>query len=331
MRPVRATIDAVASDPSVDQDGGSAAPALSWRRHWLRFTAELVRKITEHHTLLIASGVAFSSVLGLIPALVAVVALYGLVASPEDVESNLEPLTKALPRDAADLIISQLENVTGISSSQVTVGLVIGLIGVVWALSNSVNAIVMAIRVAQEMPSPHNWVQGRLFAIKLSVIAVTATALSIWLVVALPELLDRYRPNNDLRRLIEITRFPAVIVTSAFSIALLYRAVVGHRSGRYRFMSIGAVIGTAIWVSSTVGLSIVYGSIGELDSTFGSLGAVAALMVWLYLSAVAVLFGAEIDGLLHRGDHREDLVPGRAFSALVADDPVGPDVDGQPS
>ena len=71
-------------------------------------------------------------------------------------------------------------------------------------------------------------------------------------------------------------------------------------------MSVGAIMGTVIWVGSTIGLSIVYSYIGQLDSTFGSLGAVAALMVWFYLSAVAVLVGAEIDGLLHRGDHLDE-------------------------
>jgi membrane protein len=137
-------------------------------------------------------------------------------------------------------------------------------------------------------------------------VAVTATASSIWLVVALPVWLDRYRLTSDVERLIYVLRFPAVITTSALSIALLYRAVVGHRSGRYSFMSVGAIIGTAIWVASTIGLSSVYNYIGQLDSTFGSLGAVAALMVWFYLSAVAVLVGAEVDGLLHRGDYLDE-------------------------
>ena len=289
-------------EPIVPEDDETVS---SLRRPW-RFVAQLVREITEHHTLLIASGVAFSSVLGLIPALVAVVSVYGLVAEAGDVESNLGNLTTALPQDAADLIVSQLRNVTEISSSQVTIGLIIGLVGVMWAISNSVNAVVMAIRVAHEMPSPHNWVQGRLFALKLSVIAIVATSSSIWLVVALPDWLDQYRLTSDLERFIQVVRFPAVIFTSALSIAMLYRGVVGHRSGRYRFMSIGAITGTVIWVASTIGLSLVYNYIGELDSTFGSLGAVAALMVWFYLSAVAVLVGAEIDGLLHRGDHRDE-------------------------
>ncbi|MFT5531450.1 MAG: membrane protein [Candidatus Poriferisodalaceae bacterium] len=300
-----ATINVVLSD-SGSESIGEDHRVSSWPQRPWRFVAQLVLEITEHHTLLIASGVAFSAVLGLIPALVGVVSVYGLVASPEDVGSNLAPLTTALPEEAADLVVNQLRNLTAISGSQVTIGVVVGLFGVMWAISNALNAVVMAIRVAHETPSPHNWVQGRLFALKLSLVAVTATASSIWLVVALPVWLDRYRLTSDVERLIYVLRFPAVITTSALSIALLYRAVVGHRSGRYSFMSVGAIIGTAIWVASTIGLSSVYNYIGQLDSTFGSLGAVAALMVWFYLSAVAVLVGAEVDGLLHRGDYLDE-------------------------
>ena len=141
-------------EPSVADE---AAPPL--RHQWV-FAVQLGRRITQHHTLLLASGVAFSSVLGLIPALVGVVSVYGLVAAPEDVESNLKPLTTALPQEAATLIVNQLRNVTEISSPQVTVGLIAGLIGVMWAISNAVNAVVMAIRVAHEIPRPHTWVRA---------------------------------------------------------------------------------------------------------------------------------------------------------------------------
>ena len=122
--------------------------------------ALLARNITAHHTMLVASGVAFSCVLGLLPAILAVVAVYGLVASPTDVESNLEPLVDALPTDAGELLIDQIENVTAISSTEITVGLAIGLLGVAWAVSSAINSMVMAIRIAHEMPSPHNWLQG---------------------------------------------------------------------------------------------------------------------------------------------------------------------------
>lgn len=263
--------------------------------------------MTAHHTLLVASGVAFTCVIGLIPALIAVVSVYGLVASPADVESNLRPLVEALPTDAGELLIDQLENVTAIDQAEVTVGLVIGLIGVAWAVSSALNAMVMAIRIAHEMPSPHNWIQGRVFALKLSLIAVVATSSMIWLIVVLPPVLDRASVGGVFRWAITIGRWPLVVLVSMTLLALFYRAVVGARSGRFHFISVGAVAGTVVWVLSTYGLSVVYAYIGRLDSTFGSLGAVAALMVWLYLSALAALIGAEVDGIRYRNGAPEPV------------------------
>ena len=262
---------------------------------------ELGRNITRHHTMLIAGGVAFSCVLGLVPALIAIVAVYGLVASPSDVESNLEPLIEALPAEASELLIDQLKNVTLVSDAKITIGLLIGLLGVAWAVSNILNSMVMGIRIAHEMPSPHTWVRGRIFALKLSLVAVLATAMMIWFVVALPRVLDRADLGGATRWVISIGRWPLVVLISATALALLYRIVVGHRTGRYHAVSIGALVGTTMWVLSTYGLSLAYEHIGQLESTFGTLGAVAVLMVWLYLSVLSALVGAEVDGLVHRG------------------------------
>ncbi len=250
--------------------------------------------------MLVASGVAFSCVFGLIPALIALVAVYGLVAEPGDVESNLSPLVEALPQDAGDLLIDQLRNVTAVSTAQITVGLVIGLVGVAWAVSNALNAMVMAVRIAHEMPSPHNWIQGRLFALKLSLVAVVSAAAMIWLVVVLPPVLDHTNLGGAFRWSLSIGRWPLVVVVSMTSLAVFYRVVVGARSGRYHAISVGSVTATTIWVLSTYGLSVAYSSADRVESTFGSLGAVAALMAWLYLSALAALIGAEIDAVRYR-------------------------------
>jgi len=260
-----------------------------------------VRNVTAHHTLLVASGVAFTCVFGLIPAMIAVVAVYGLVAEPSDVESNLRPLVDALPEDAGQLLIEQLQNVTVIDGTEITVGLAFGLIGVAWAISSAINAMVMAIRIAHEVPSPHNWIQGRLFALRLSLVAVFAVSAMIWLVVVLPPVLDEANVGGAYRWAVSIGRWPVTLIVSTTALSLFYRSVVGHRTGRFHFVSWGAMVATLMWVLSTFGLSVVYSYFGRIESTFGSLGAVAALMAWLYLSALAALIGAEIDGA--RFDH----------------------------
>lgn len=289
----------------------------------------LVRNMTAHHTLLVASGVAFTTVFGLIPAMIAVVSVYGLVASPADVESNMRPLVEALPPQAGDLLVGQLENVTALDPAGNTAGLVIGLVGVAWAVSTSINSLVMAIRIAHEVPSPHTWIQGRIFALRLSVVAVVATAAVIWLVVALPHFLDEVRIGDAYRRAVSIGRWPLVAIVSSTALALLYRAVVGHRTGRFHFVSVGAVIGTAVWILSTVAMNLAYELAGRIESTLGSLSAVAALLAWLYLTALSALIGAEVDGVrferngrTNGRDRADDPDPADDPAHDPADDPV---------
>jgi membrane protein len=270
----------------------------------------LVRNMTAHHTLLVASGVAFTCVFGLIPAMIAVVSVYGLVAEPSDVESNLRPLVDALPEDAGRLLIEQLQKVTTIDAAEITVGLALGLIGVLWAISSATNSLIMAIRIAHEVPSPHNWLQGRIFALKLSVVGVLSVAAMIWFVVVLPPVLEDSDIGGTSELVVSIGRWPAVLLVSMVTLALLYRAVVGHRTGRFHFISWGAVVATIIWVVATIGLGLIYSFFGQVESTFGSLGAVAALMGWLYFTALAALIGAEIDGArFDRNGNGENQIP----------------------
>ena len=266
-----------------------------------QLSVAVARRISDHHTMLFASGVAFTSALGLVPTLVVIVAVYGLAASPSDVEGNIADLTNALPDTVRDLIVEELQGVTTTSSAKITVGLVVGLFGAAYAVSSVVNSIVIAIRVAHEAPSPHNWVQGRMFALRLSAVGILSTAVTIWLIVALPRVLDAAKVTGSVDLILDVTRWPAVVLTSCGALTLLYKVVAGQR-GDVLGISAGAIVGTGVWVLSTYGLSLVYDNVDRLQSTFSTLGAVAALLIWLCLSALAVLIGAEVDAARRTAD-----------------------------
>ncbi len=254
----------------------------------------IVASVTAHHTLLLASGIAFTGALGIVPALVTVVATYSLIATPTDVEANVSALTDPLPAPARELIVTELQALTVADETSITLGLIIGLAGSVYAVSSVVNAMVMAIRVAHERPSPHTWVQGRLFALRLGVISVVTVAAGLWFIVALPRVVDQFELDTQLDIAIAIGRWPVSILVSSFAISVVYRTVLGPLGG-FLGVSAGAFAAAAMWVGSTALLGFAYDNIGRLYSTFTTFGATAALLVWLYLSAVAVVLGAELD------------------------------------
>jgi len=92
----------------------------------LRLTKDFIKNVSAHHTLLAAAGVAYYFALALVPAVVSIVSIYGLIAEPDEVAVQLEPLTNALPQEAANLVVTQLRGVTAIGNGEVGLSLAIG-------------------------------------------------------------------------------------------------------------------------------------------------------------------------------------------------------------
>ncbi|MCP5027204.1 MAG: YihY/virulence factor BrkB family protein [Actinomycetia bacterium] len=274
----------------------------------VRILRTLISSITVHHTMLAAAGVAFYCALAIVPAITGVVSAYGLLTEPEGVADQLRPLTEVLPPEAGELLVVQLESVTRVGATGNAVGLTLGVFGLLWVISNAFNALVMSIRLAHERRSPHNWVQGRIFALGLSAGAILVVTAVIWLVIALPAVLKGSRFDSTLEWVLQVGRWPLVVLISVVSQSLLYRLVLGRR-GRGLLITLGATIGTALWLIGTVGMGLFMSNVERLESTFGSLGAVIVLLVWFYLSAVAVIMGAEIDAVFARGIAAEPANP----------------------
>ncbi|MEC7427126.1 MAG: YihY/virulence factor BrkB family protein [Actinomycetota bacterium] len=265
-------------------------------RFWQLFR-QFTSNVSDHHTLLAAAGVAYFFALALVPAVVAIVSIYGLVAEPHEVADQLEPLTDALPDEAGKLVVTQLRSVTSIGEGRVGISLAIGLFGLLWLVSNAFNSSVMAIRIAHARRSPHNWVQGRIFALKLSLVAMVVTTVVIWSVIALPRTFEAAGLTDGARPWLEVARWPLVLVLASMSLGWIYRMVVGPatRTGA-RVVAVG--IGGIIWIGGTFGMSVAAASADQLQATFGSLGAVAVLLIWLYLSASSMLLAAEAESVL---------------------------------
>ena len=247
--------------------------------------------------MLAAAGVAYYFALALVPAVVSIVSIYGLIAEPDEVAVQLEPLTNALPQEAANLVVAQLRSVTAIGNGEVGLSLAIGLFGLLWLVSNAFNSSVMAIRIAHARRSPHNWLQGRIFALKLSAMGLVVTTVLIWVVVALPRTIETAWFADDPKSWINWVRWPVVLLFTSLSLAWVYRMVIGP-SSRTRARVVAVGIGGLIWVGGTFGMASVASNADQLQATFGSLGAVAVLLVWLYISACAMLLAAEAESVL---------------------------------
>ncbi len=239
---------------------------------------------------LLAAAVAFWAMLALVPALVALVSLYGLVADPADVERQVRESTEALPEEAQQLIVTQLRAVVNSPVGGLGSGLVIGVAIALFAASAGMRTLVTAIGVVYGDRAGEQRVvteRGKALALTFGAIAFVAAA---GLVVALV-------PGEHLLWVVQWAVLGGGLVAG---IGTLYR-LGPAKHPESRLLSTGAVVAAGLVVAGTMAFSLYTSTFGNYNETYGSLAAVVILLLWLQLSAMTVLIGATLNRVLAEG------------------------------
>ncbi len=306
-------------DHRLDQDGDdrgrgaespSDIPARGWKDVLVRTAAEAKRD----HVTLLAAGVAFFGLLALVPTMIAAVALYGLVADPADVTRHVDELLGAAPGAARDLLLDQLRGVTE-ESSGAGVSLAIGLAVALWAASSGVKHLIDALNAAYDEEEGRGFFKVRGLALLLTLGAILFVAVAVVVLTVVPALVEASGLGDAAGLAINIVRWPLLAVGFAVALAVVYRYGPDRDDAEWRWVSPGAVAATLLWLAASAAFSIYVSSFGSYNETYGSLGGVVVAMLWLFLTALAVLLGAELDAELER-QTRHDTTEGR-------DEPMG--------
>jgi membrane protein len=262
------------------------------------------REMTEHNLTLIAAGVAFYAMLALFPALIAMVTIYALVADADQVRGQVEPLLSGLPPNAHSIIVEQLEKAVGANDGGLSLGLVISLLATVWAAAGGVQALMTGLNVVTGQRETRNFLRVKATALGLTVGALVAAAVTLGLVAAFPVLLDQLGLDPVAAIAAQAARWVCLIVMVDVGLAVMYRFGPAPHQARWRWATWGTVTAIAVWVVASAGFSLYVSSFGSYDKTYGTLAAVIVLLLWLWLSALAILLGVEID-LVRDGFSRE--------------------------
>lgn len=245
---------------------------------------------------LLAAGVAFYGFLALFPLIIAGVLLYGLVASPATVAKHSAQLADALPADAASLLTGQMQVITSTADGSLGVGLVLAVAVALWSAAGGVGNLVAAINKAFGCEETRGLIRRKSLALGLTVGAVFFIISAISLVAVAPALFDTFAGAASLRWLFEIARWLVLLVLVGGVLAVLYR-VAPNREVDHLPRG-GVLSATAIWLIASLGFSLYVDNFGSYGKTYGALAGVVALLLWLWVSAYAVLFGAVIESTI---------------------------------
>lgn len=265
-------------------------------RGWWEILKRVYAKTGANHLSLLAAGVAYYAFLSIAPLLAAVVLTYGLIGDPALVAEHVRSIITVVPREAAKLIFDQLMAVVTTAKPAVGFGLLLALALAVYGATRASSATMEALNIVYEEAEERSIISKYRVSIGITLSAVFVVVIGVLAASVLgflQELVNGWGP---------VAIFAAKAVTwiaaglfASLIFALIYRFGPHRRKAQWQWLTVGSFTATIFWLLATLGVSFYVSRFGNYNETYGSLGAVVVLQLWLYVSAFVVLLGAQLN------------------------------------
>ena len=281
----------------VDRNGHQArSPAEMPRRAWKDIIKRTYKRVWDDNVGLVAAGVAFYSFFALLSLLGLIVLSYGFFADPMTVIEQMRALTAVLPTDVASIIGDQLMTAVKASQKAKGLGILLAFLIATYGGTNGASAIITALNIAYEEKEKRSLfrfyflaVSMTLSALVLALMALAATAALAYLQQLLPE------APPVLVSLGKVAGYLLLTLVTAGIASILYRFGPSREDAQWKWITPGSLFAAVTWVLLTWLFGFYVANFTNYSASYGSLGAVVALLTWLYLSAYAFIVGAEIN------------------------------------
>lgn len=279
-------------------------PPISWRE----VAKRTVREVRNDNCLGLAAQLAFYFLLALFPALLFLVALIGYLPVEDALSELLTALAAVAPNELILLLRAQLVELGNGSQAGL---LALGILGAVWSSSAAMVAIIDALNRAYDVPEWRVWWKRRILAILLTVALAVFIIIALGLVVAGPAAVSHLAVwaglESEVAVIWSFIRWPAILCCVVFVMNLVYHFAPNRRI-RWAWITPGSCLATALWLICSFGFRWYVRRFGDYAATYGAIGGAVVSMLWFYVSSLAILIGAELNGVIE--DARRSA-PGR--------------------
>jgi membrane protein len=276
-----------------DHGRGADSPQEIPAKGWKAIAKRSAKEVKQDQVPLLAAGVAFYTLLSLFPAIIAGVSIYGLVADPETVRDQIDRLAQRLSPETATILTQQIRQVTSGAGGALGVATVIGILTALWSASSGMKALITGVNLAYDETESRKFVKLRGLAIVLTLGAMVLLAVAGATIAGFPPIADNL--PTVLQWVVSILRFVVLGALLIAGLAVLYRYAPDRDEPKWTWVSWGSGIATLLWILASIGFSVYVNSFGNYNKTYGALAGIIILMFWLYLTAVIVLVGAELN------------------------------------
>ncbi len=259
------------------------------RRAWQR--------VSDQRVGLLAAGVAFYGLLSLFPGIAALMALVSLWMTPQDILGAADSLRTVVPEEAAGIVFSELEAIVAAPNGGLQLAALVGFSFALYSASRAVSSLVDGVAEVQSRAPDEGWFHQFLRRTGLTFLLVCIAALTMASVVIVPVVIEIVLPTSQAAPLVALLRWPLVACFILLGISAVYHYAQPADStppARLR-PTPGAIVASLVILPASIGFSLYLQTVGGYSATFGALGGVVTLLMWLWLSAYIVIAAAAID------------------------------------
>jgi membrane protein len=279
----------------------SSLPALEpprWRR-WLNFILKIIKAIDRDHLPIASAGVAFFLMLGIFPGLAALFSIYSWLSDPMEIERQLQGESGILPSEVQKMLLSQVRVIAG-DNKTAGLGTILGLLFAIWAGSYAMRGLIQGLNMVFRQSEKRRFLNLQIASLILTVMLLFVVSSAIFLIAVIPVIVHMLPGDEYALKFLALLRWPFLLTIIIFMLALIYRYGPSHNKPTWKWISPGAVVVTLLWLVASAIFSYYVANFSLYLNTFNALGAIAILMLWLYLTAFLILLGAEIDEALRK-------------------------------
>lgn len=253
---------------------------------------------SDRHVGLIAAGVAFFGMFAIFPGLAAIIAIFGLLADPVVVAEQLNIMKDVIPAQAFSIISDQIDRLLSTTGGTLGWTTVVSIALALWAARAGVAGLMGGLNAIADRP-PRNGFKQIVVALILTIVLVSLALAAMTLTVVAPIVLSHVPIQSGSALILEILRWVVALFVLFAALSLLYRFGPNQRGGRMRWVTVGAVTVIILWMAASTGLSYYLANFNSYNEVYGSIGAVIAMLLWLYISAYLIMLGAALNLHVH--------------------------------
>ncbi len=295
----------------------SEVPAQGWKE----IAKRVFTRVGQDRILLVAAGITFFALLALFPAIAALVSIFGLVADPALIERQMQTMSGIVPGGAVEIVGGQVKRIANQGGGTLGFSFVTGLLVSLWSANAGMKSMFDALNIVYREEEKRSFLELNAQSLALTLGAMLFLVLAAGAIIVLPAVFSLIGLGETTAgTLLALGRWPLLLVILIFGLAVLYRYGPSRNKPQWRWVTWGSALAAFAWLAGSAVFSWYVANFGNYNETYGSLGAAIGFLTWVWLSAIVILVGGELNAELeHQTEHDTTEGPSRPLGTRGAE------------